>query len=249
MTSPCRAHGSTPPACGHLPLQGRHGEPRTRWCEPKKSRPERGVSAHSPWRTQVTRGIGDSKPRLDKRTAHGYNNSEEQTTHTVSSSKSCEFVAKPRNCRHFCGVAADFLSCCVFAFLEVFRTIIVTVYFPMWKVRRIRISTLPHCHFRACFATARQWRGCGKGALSSSATGSDNAPFPPSGWMEPTACVCMFTLHRPRSGVFILHNMTRFVNGICLCFTALNLSQYRRAMANTGDARRAAGRPRGSPLR
>ena len=46
-----------------------------------------------------------------------------------------------KTCRHLCGVAADFLSCCVFAFLEVSRTMIVTVYFPIWKVRRIRITS------------------------------------------------------------------------------------------------------------
>ena len=42
--------------------------------------------------------------------------------------------------RHFAGVAVDFLPLCAFAFLEVFRTITVTVNSPIWKVRRIRIT-------------------------------------------------------------------------------------------------------------
>ena len=77
-------------------------------------------------------------------------------------------------CCHLVGVAADFLSCCVFAFLEVSRTMIVTVYFPIWKVRRIRITpfregwTHPpcrECHSRACLrdgppmARLRKMRG------------------------------------------------------------------------------------------
>ena len=69
---------------------------------------------------------------LDNGGTLDYNNSEEQTTHTVSSSngKACMWQ-KPRSCRHFRGVAADFLSCCAFAFLEVSRTMIVTVHFLM----------------------------------------------------------------------------------------------------------------------
>jgi len=78
---------------------------------------------------------------LDKTARCVYNNSEEQTTHTVSSSKLSVDVAKPRIDRHFTGVAVDFLPLRVFAFLEVFRTMTVTVYFPMWKVRRIRITS------------------------------------------------------------------------------------------------------------
>ena len=38
-------------------------------------------------------------------------------------------------------------------------------------------STLPQCHSRACFATARQWRGCGNCWLPSSATGSGSQQF------------------------------------------------------------------------
>jgi len=99
-----------------------------------------------------------------------------------------------KNNRHFAGVAVVFFA--GFAFREVSRTRIVIVHFLMWKVIRISTPTLPHCHSRACFTTARQWRGCGKGALSSSATGSDNAPFPPfGGWNQPPACECsLFTV-------------------------------------------------------
>ena len=39
------------------------------------------------------------------------------------------------------------------------------------------LLALPHCHSRACFATARQWRGCGNCALPVSATGSGKAQF------------------------------------------------------------------------
>ena len=38
-------------------------------------------------------------------------------------------------------------------------------------------STLQQCHSRACFATARQWRGCGNCWLPSSATGSGSQQF------------------------------------------------------------------------
>ena len=38
-------------------------------------------------------------------------------------------------------------------------------------------STLPQCHSRACFATARQWRGCGNCWLPLSATGSGSQQF------------------------------------------------------------------------
>ncbi len=34
-----------------------------------------------------------------------------------------------------------------------------------------------NCHSRACFATARQWRGCGKSGLPSTATGSGSPLF------------------------------------------------------------------------
>ena len=73
-----------------------------------------------------------------------YNNSEERTTHTVSSSLWVYFCCGlcRKNSRHFAGVAAAFLSSCAFAFLEVFRTMIVTVHFLTWKVRRIRITSL-----------------------------------------------------------------------------------------------------------
>ncbi len=37
--------------------------------------------------------------------------------------------------------------------------------------------TLPQCHSRACFATARQWRGCGNCWLPLSATGSGSQQF------------------------------------------------------------------------
>jgi hypothetical protein len=72
----------------------------------------------------------------------------------------------PQNSRHFTGVAAAFLSSCAFAFLEVSRTMIVTVHFLTWKVRRIRITSL---------------RRDGANRLR----------------------VCMFSLHRPLSGIFM----------------------------------------------
>ena len=47
----------------------------------------------------------------------------------------------PQSDRHLSGVAVDFFSLCVFAFfLEVSCTIIVTVHFFTWKVRRIRTT-------------------------------------------------------------------------------------------------------------
>ena len=54
---------------------------------------------------------------VDKTMRRPYNNSEEQTTHTVSSSLDQESMwLNHKTCCHFRGVAADFLSCCIFAF-------------------------------------------------------------------------------------------------------------------------------------
>ena len=80
-------------------------------------------------------------PLLDKAVFCAYNNSEERTTHTVSSSNyRMNMWQSHKVNRHLSGVAVDFFMGFAFAFLEVFRTMIVTVYFPMWKVRRIRIT-------------------------------------------------------------------------------------------------------------
>ena len=47
----------------------------------------------------------------------------------------------PQNSCHLSGVAAAFFAFFVFAFLEVSLTMIVTVHFFIWKVRRIRITS------------------------------------------------------------------------------------------------------------
>jgi hypothetical protein len=78
---------------------------------------------------------------IDKPVLQPYNDSEEQTTHTVSSSGYrliCGNATK--NNRHLSGVAVAFFAFLAFAFLEVSRTIIVTVHFFMWKVKRIRTT-------------------------------------------------------------------------------------------------------------
>ena len=103
-----------------------------------------------------------------------YNNNEERTTHTVSSSSNWFNVLwqSHKVNRHLAGVAVVFLA--GFAFWEVSFTIIVIVHFLIWKVIRIRTTSLSEdgthppcreCHSRACLrdgppmARLRKMRG------------------------------------------------------------------------------------------
>ncbi len=70
-------------------------------------------------------------PLLDKTVFCAYNNSEERTTHTVSSSTVQMLWLTPQNNRHFRGVAVAFFARFAFDFPEVSRTMIVTVHFLM----------------------------------------------------------------------------------------------------------------------
>ena len=61
---------------------------------------------------------------------------------TVSSSR-YGLVAQAANQPSLVGVAVVFKPLCAFAFPEVSRTIIVTVHFLIWKVKRIRPTPFP----------------------------------------------------------------------------------------------------------
>ena len=79
---------------------------------------------------------------IDNGASLAYNNNEERTTHTVSSSSNWFNVLwqSHKVNRHLAGVAVVFLA--GFAFWEVSFTIIVIVHFLIWKVIRIRTTSL-----------------------------------------------------------------------------------------------------------
>ena len=79
--------------------------------------------------------------RIDKSADAPYNNNEERTTHTVSSSGyQLNMWQGHKVNRHFAGVAVVFLA--GLAFGEVSFTRIVIVHFFIWKVIRISTTSL-----------------------------------------------------------------------------------------------------------